>query len=78
MVAEFRAASGDTAVFAHAHILRVLTVRWLGLPAAAEGRFAMNTAAISMLGYEHGSAVVRRWNDGSHLEDAAALQGRAR
>ena len=53
---------GNVVLFAHGHILRVLTARWLGLP-ASEGRlFTLGTATVSVLDTEHGSPVVRRWN----------------
>ena len=49
-------------VFAHGHILRVLAARWLGLP-GTEGRlFALGTATVSELGWEHGQPAVQRWN----------------
>ena len=53
---------GDVALFAHGHILRVLTARWLGLPPEDGSLFALGTAAVSTLGYEHQSRVVTRWN----------------
>ena len=68
VIAELRAAGGDAAVFAHGHLLRVLTARWLGLD-AAEGRyFALDTATISALGHERETAVIRLWNGSPHLE----------
>jgi probable phosphoglycerate mutase len=40
----------------------VLAARWLGLP-PTEGRlFALDTAALCVLGFEHGAPVIRRWN----------------
>jgi probable phosphoglycerate mutase len=56
-------AEGNVALFAHGHVLRVLTARWLGLP-ASEGRlFALGTATVSVLGWEREARVVERWNE---------------
>jgi broad specificity phosphatase PhoE len=65
VIADLRAAGGDAAVFAHGHLLRVLAARWLGLDPADGRRFALDTATISVLGYERETAVVRLWN-GKH------------
>ena len=67
VVAECRAAGGDVAVFAHGHILRILGARWVGLPAAGGALLALDTAAVSELGWEREAAVLRRWNDTSFL-----------
>jgi broad specificity phosphatase PhoE len=53
---------GDVALFAHGHILRILTAMWLGLPAEAARFFALGTASISRLGYEHEYRVILSWN----------------
>ena len=56
------AGDGDVALFAHGHILRVLAACWIGLPPIT-GRFlALDTASISVLGYERQTRVVRHWN----------------
>jgi broad specificity phosphatase PhoE len=62
LVAELKASEGDTALFAHGHVLRVLTARWLGLPPRDGALFALSTATLSMLGFERETAVIRRWN----------------
>jgi broad specificity phosphatase PhoE len=53
---------GDIAIFAHGHVLRILTAVWLGLPPNHGQLFALNTGTISVLGYEHEYHVVKRWN----------------
>jgi broad specificity phosphatase PhoE len=61
------AAPGDVALFAHAHVLRILAACWLGLPPACGRLFALGTAAISILGYEHETRVISVWNQDWHL-----------
>ena len=62
VVARARAVEGDTAAFAHGHSLRALAARWLGLP-VSEGRLLdLDTATISVLGFERETAVVLHWN----------------
>lgn len=62
VVERARRASGPTLVFAHGHSLRVLTARWLGLPVQDGRLFRLDTATVSVLGYERESPVVLRWN----------------
>ena len=62
VVAEVRAQGGRVLVFSHGHASRGLAARWLDQP-VEEGRlFLLGTATISVLGYEHESPVVARWN----------------
>jgi broad specificity phosphatase PhoE len=63
VIAELRGLSGDAVVFAHGHVLRVLTARWLGLEPGAGSLFALDTATISRLGYERETAVISTWNE---------------
>jgi len=56
------AEDGDVALFAHGHLLRILTARWLGLPPDGGRFFALSTATVSRLGYEHETRVITRWN----------------
>lgn len=55
-------AGGDAVAFAHGHILRVLTARWLEMPVAAGARFALSAGGIGVLGHERETQVLRRWN----------------
>jgi broad specificity phosphatase PhoE len=61
------AASGDVALFAHGHVLRVLTACWLELPPRGGRLFALGTASLSVLGYEHETRVISTWNQDWHL-----------
>ncbi len=56
------AGGGDACLFAHAHFLRILAACWIALP-PYNGRFlALDTASISVLGYERQTRVIRQWN----------------
>ena len=63
VIARARDAGGDVALFAHGHILRVLTARWCQLDAVEGRRFPLETATLCVLGWEHGFPGVRLWND---------------
>jgi broad specificity phosphatase PhoE len=54
--------SGDGLAFAHGHVLRVLTARWLEMEPAAGKRFKLAAAGLSILGHEHDNSVIERWN----------------
>jgi broad specificity phosphatase PhoE len=60
--------TGDTLLFAHGHVLRVVTARWLGLPARQGALFALGTATIGILGWERSNRVIETWNEACHLE----------
>jgi probable phosphoglycerate mutase len=55
-------------VFAHGHLLRILTARWLGLPPEYGQRFKLRPASLSVLGWEYSAPAVEVWNDASHLD----------
>ena len=50
------------ALFAHAHILRILAARWIGLEARGGSLFMLGTGSVSVLGWEKETRVVERWN----------------
>jgi broad specificity phosphatase PhoE len=64
IIAELRALNGSVLIFSSAHFLRVLAARWIGLPPEGGALLTLDTASISLLGYEHdlGEPVIRRWN----------------
>ncbi len=63
VVARARATDGDVLVFGHGHLLRVVAARWLDLAPAAGGLFALGTATVSVLGWEHEIPVIKTWNE---------------
>ncbi len=67
LIDELQRLDGDAALFSHGHVLRVIAARWVGLPPEAGGLLALSTGTISVLGYEREAAVIRLWNDASHL-----------
>jgi broad specificity phosphatase PhoE len=64
-----KSADGDIALFAHGHVLRVLTACWLGLAPSVGQLFVLGTAAVSVLGHNRETQVISKWNQDSHLVD---------
>lgn len=62
VVARAAAVEGDAAVFGHAHTLRVLAARWLGMEPQGGRFFILSTGSVSVLGYERDARVIRGWN----------------
>jgi broad specificity phosphatase PhoE len=55
---------GKVALFAHAHILRILAARWIGLDARGGALFALGTGSVSVAGWERETRVIQSWNRG--------------
>lgn len=51
-----------TLVFGHGHALRVLGARWLGLPVEAGAHLRLDTATLSVLGWDRETPAILRWN----------------
>ena len=68
VIARVRAIDGDVLVFAHMEILRVLAARWVAQPGLQARRLYLETASVSVLGYDHDldEPVIRLWNDARH------------
>ena len=62
VIARAAAAGGPVLLFSHAHFLRVLGARWLGLPPIGGRVLGLDTATISSLGYERQQRVLCSWN----------------
>jgi probable phosphoglycerate mutase len=62
VIARALQANGDVALFAHGHILRILSACWLGLAPDAGRLLALSTATLSSVGYERETRVITRWN----------------
>jgi broad specificity phosphatase PhoE len=62
VLARAMAADGDTALFAHGHVLRILAASWLQLDPRCGSLFALSTGSVSALGYERETRVISCWN----------------
>lgn len=62
VIARARAVRGDSVVFAHGHLLRVLVARWLGLDPSAGQHFLLDTGTLGVLSYYRGIPAIRIWN----------------
>jgi probable phosphoglycerate mutase len=64
VIASAGTSAGDVLIFAHGHVLRVLTARWLALPGAEGARFVLEPGSLSVLGWEREVAAIVSWNIG--------------
>jgi len=62
VIARADAVVGDVALFAHAHVLRILAACWIGLPPIHGRSLALDSASLSILGHERETRVIQVWN----------------
>jgi len=62
VIERVRNESGNVIVFAHGHILRILTARWCELDPVEGRRFILDPATLSILGWERETPAIRQWN----------------
>jgi len=65
LIARLSKLDGNVALFSHGHFGRVLAARWIGLPASEAQHFLLDTASLSVLGYQHNrveSPAIVLWN----------------
>jgi len=58
----FAAMDGSGLAFAHGHVLRVFTARWLEMEVAAGARFKLEAGSLGVLGHERDTTVIERWS----------------
>ncbi len=65
VIAQVKGFTGNVALFSHGHMLRAFAATWIGIPLAKARHLMLDTASISILGYEHDrldSPVIILWN----------------
>lgn len=67
VISRAQAMQGHVLIFAHAHILRILAVRWIALTPHNGRSLTLGPASTSILGHEHETRAVLTWNDRSYL-----------
>ena len=54
--------TGDVALVAHGHLLRILTATWLRQPPRFGASLLLDAGALCVLEYERGVPAIRTWN----------------
>jgi len=62
VIARARSASGNVALFAHGHVLRVLGARWIGLPPQSGQHLLLDTGTLCVLSYYRQTPAIQLWN----------------
>jgi broad specificity phosphatase PhoE len=76
VIGRLRRLKDDVLLFSSGHFLRTLAARWLNLPPLAGSSFLLNTASLSILGYDHDfdEPAIRLWNGEGHVVNPAMPQ----
>jgi broad specificity phosphatase PhoE len=71
VIARLRELNDTAILFSSGHFLRILAARWCGWEPAQGKQLLLDTATISILGYEHtlDEPAIRLWNDCRHVGD---------
>ena len=80
VIRRVQAIGSDVLLFSSGHFLRMFAARWLGLVPAAGRYFALGTASLSEMGYEHDRSepVIRLWDEMHHERRAEKQHARGR
>lgn len=62
LIDELSRTDGDVAIFAHGHILRILSALWIGMPPQGGSRLVLATGRLCTLGWERETQAIRAWN----------------
>ncbi len=62
VIGKFRAQGGRMLLFAHGHVLRSLAARWIEQPVKLGEHLPLDTAKVSVLGFDRGTPTLDRWN----------------
>jgi broad specificity phosphatase PhoE len=62
VIASLLGTRGDSLIFAHGHLLRVLGARWIEEAPEAGARLVLSTATVSELAWDHDQRAIETWN----------------
>jgi broad specificity phosphatase PhoE len=69
VIERVRGIDGRVLLFSHGHSLRILAARWIELPPTDGACLVLETATVSVLGWEREVAAIIRWNASAEVDD---------
>jgi broad specificity phosphatase PhoE len=75
VIERLRTIDRPVVLFAHAHVLRILGVRWCRLDPSAGRALTLDPGGVSLLGWEHDYRVIERWNLSPDLAQGEPTSG---